>query len=152
MGGIYAIGKGLGEVENANYNSQITVALQGIMLAPTLVTLNQLYMEAIAEDALNYANDTAASMIGTTDYYDQSEDPDPHNGTGPHMAAIAAQDNTLKDLHQASADLNIGNVQNILDTIKANAAYLGQNLDNIFELEAPILQLLAQTTSVIMEI
>ena len=150
MGGIYAIGKGLGEVENANYNSQITVALQGIMLAPTLVTLNQLYMAAIAEDALNYANDTAASMTGTTDYYDPSGDP--HKGTGPHMAAIAAQDNTLKDLHQASADLNIGNVQNILDTIKANAAYLGQNLDNIFELEAPILQLLAQTTSIIMEI
>lgn len=150
MGGIFAIGKGLGEVENANYNSQITVALQGIMLAPTLVTLNQLYMEAIAKDALNYANDTAASMIGTTDYYDPSGDP--HNGTGPHMAAIAAQDNTQKDLHQASADLSIGNVQNILDTVKANAAYLGQNLDNVFELEAPILQLLAQTTSIIMEI
>ena len=92
MGGIYAVGKGIGAQEDANLNSQITVALQGIMLAPTIVTLNQLYMEAVALDSLNYANDTAASMIGTTDIYDQSGNP--HNGTGPHMAAVAAQDNT----------------------------------------------------------
>jgi hypothetical protein len=149
MSGLFSIASGIGEQENSNLTAQIATAVQAITLAPSISKLNQAYMEQIATDSLNYANDTAASVE-----IDDSWDPggDPHKGRGPHMAVVAAQDNVQKDLDQNAADLHTGNVQNIIETIKSNASFLGQNLDDVFRLESPIIQLLALTSSLIMEI
>ncbi len=148
MSGLFRIASGIGEQENANLSAQMTTATQAIKLAPSISTLNQTYMEQIAEDSLNYANDTAASV----EVEDKWVSGKPHQGQGPHMAVVAAQDNVQKDLDQKEADLHTGNVQNIIETIKSNASFLGQNLDDVFRLESPMIQLLALTSSIIMEI
>lgn len=139
---VYALATGIGAMEDANLAAQIQTALEGISLAPIIVLLNQAYMEAIQLDTLDYANATAASVMPAND----------SGTTGPQMAGVAAQANTQKSLDEQSANLNIGAVQNMLEDIKSTASFLGSVLDNIFMLESPMVQLLAKTTSLIMEI
>jgi hypothetical protein len=148
MSGLFSIAAGIGEQENANLSAQIATACEAIKIAPSVAALNQAYMEQIATDSLNYANDTAASV----ELIDKWVPGNPHAGQGPHMIAVAAQDNVQKDLDQNEADLHTGNVQNIIETIKSNASFLGQNLEDVFRVEGPIIQLMALTSSLIMEI
>jgi hypothetical protein len=145
--GIYAIASGIGDQENANLYAQNAMAIEGISLAPAILQLSQMYMQLIAQDSLNYSNATVNSMLPNETYPS-----DPQQGTGPHMAAIAAQDNVQKDIDQNASDLNTGNVSNITETLKSTVGYLGQNLDDVFKTIGPIVELLAQVVSIIMEI
>lgn len=162
MGSLYAIAEGIGGQQDANLNAQISTALQGIMLAPGIVTLNQMYMELLAEDALNYANATAVSFMSDDEYHqgknnkngkdlglgpNYNPEGDPLKGLGPHMAAIAAYYNVQKGIHQQEGDLRTGEMQSMVETIKSNVVYLGQNLEEVFRLTTPILQFLTESFS-----
>ncbi|HSX38092.1 MAG TPA: hypothetical protein VLE95_04595 [Chlamydiales bacterium] len=125
MMGYAAIAKGVGAENTENLWAQITTALQGIKLGLPLIGLNQQWIDQIATDSLNYSNDMAASI------------------RDPSKVVNAAQDNVQKDLDQSKFDLQVNSFQNIIETIKSSASYLGQNLDNVFKLAGTVEELLA---------
>jgi hypothetical protein len=149
MSGIMAIAAGIGAQETANLYAQISTALQAIAIAPSIVALNQEYLKQIAEDTRNYAIAMRMSQLPTDDW---DPDGDPLKGTGPHMAAVAAQYNIKKELHQKESDVNLGSLNNIVDTVKSNAAHLGSNLNDVYKLLNPTIQLQALILTLMMGI
>lgn len=137
MGGsVRSIAEGVCNAENANDNAQIMMAEGAISMAPSVLDLQQEWVEAIQADTMKYVDDTYKIALPPPD-------------GGPQMAAVAAEDNEQKSIDQTQSDQETSGLQNIVEILKSNAQSLGSSLDNAFKLEQPILDLLSQTRSIV---
>jgi len=148
MRGMGAIAQSIGMQEDANLFAQIAMATEAIVYAPAIVSLNEAWMETISTLSQDYAAATDRSVVPPPDTYPTN----PLAGTGPHMAAVAAGENTKKTEAQSQSDLDTGNMNNLIDTIKSDAEFLSNALNNVFQFEQPIIELMGQITSLLMEV
>ncbi len=145
---LYAIAEGISAQEDANTQAQLSTALFAIFLVGGILPLQEAWMKQISEDTQIYLNDTlkvAGPDIPPT------PGGDPHKGSGPSMIPVTAMDNQQKSMDTNQSDLETGNENNLVETAKAQEGYLGNSLDQVFRMQEPINELLAQTKSLIMQ-
>jgi|GEM_PF-4470076 len=152
---VYAVAEAVKVYEDSNRDAELSLALFAIIvLAPSVVALQQAGITQINQDAQDFKTATQLSAIDPDDPH--APDPDqpdyPLNGNGPPMSAVAASLNEKKTIDQNQSNIDNKRLSNLVEETKSMASMLGNTLSKILEFAQNIKELLDQIKSLMAEL
>ncbi len=121
---IIALAQGIGAQADANTDASMTTGISVITLIAAFLPLQQAWSKTLGTDAEQV-------------YQDNLKIPG-----HPEQTAVVAADTQQKNIDTTQSDLETGNIDNIIQSQKAQAQILGSSMDQIYSLEEPVLELL----------